>query len=73
LWRSSTGEILEILTKRELDVLRLMAGGESKAEIAVALRISLGTVKWHAVNLLGKLAVRNRTQAVRRGRELGLI
>ena len=52
------------LTDRERDVLRLMAGGASNDEIARALFISVGTVKYHVNHILGKLGVEDRTQAV---------
>jgi len=62
-----------ILTARELDVLRLIAAGASNKEIAAKLFLSAGTVKWHTIQIYGKLAVRNRTQAVARARELNLL
>lgn len=52
------------LTDRERDVLRLMAGGSSNDDIARALFISVGTVKYHVNHILGKLGVEDRTQAV---------
>ncbi len=55
---------LEALTPRELEVLRLMAGGCTNAEIAARLGISLGTVKAHTHHIYGKLDVRSRTEAV---------
>jgi DNA-binding NarL/FixJ family response regulator len=61
----------EALTKRELEVLRLMAGGYSNREIAEALGTSEGTVKNHASSILSKLGVRDRTRAVLKGLELG--
>jgi DNA-binding NarL/FixJ family response regulator len=61
------------LTKRELDVLRLMAGGYSNREIADALGTSEGTVKNHASSILSKLGVRDRTRAVLRGLGLGYL
>lgn len=63
----------ERLTPRELDVLRLMAGGYSNREISDALRMAEGTVKNHASSLLFKLGVRDRTRAVLRALELGLL
>jgi DNA-binding NarL/FixJ family response regulator len=59
------------LTKRELEVLRLMAGGYSNREIAGALGASEGTVKNHASSILSKLGVRDRTRAVLKALELG--
>lgn len=61
------------LSKRELEVLELMARGLSNQEIADALFVSLNTVKTHAANLFVKLDVRRRTQAIQRGKTLGLI
>ena len=52
------------LTRRELEVLRLMAGGYSNREIAEALGAAEGTVKNHASSILSKLGVRDRTRAV---------
>ncbi|GAB4433359.1 MAG: response regulator transcription factor [Chloroflexi bacterium OHK40] len=66
-------DLAEPLTERELDVLRLIAAGHSNREIAEVLVITEGTVKNHVSNLLAKLAVRDRTQALIRARELGLI
>ncbi len=66
-------QIVEPLTGRELEILRLIAGGLSNREIARELYLSLGTVKLHAHNIYGKLGVSSRTQAVARGRMLGLI
>ncbi len=61
------------LTKRELEVLRLMAGGYSNREIAGALGTAEGTVKNHASSVLSKLGVRDRTRAVLKALELGYI
>lgn len=65
--------ILEALSDRELEVLRLMAAGLSNREIARQLVLSLGTVKTHLHNIYGKLEARNRAQAVDRARELQLL
>lgn len=61
------------LTPRERDVLGLMAGGYSNREIAEALGTGEGTVKNHASTIMSKLGVRDRTRAVLRALELGLI
>ena len=61
------------LSKREYDVLELMAQGLSNQEIADKLFISLHTVKTHASNLFVKLDVKRRTQAVQQAKELKLI
>jgi DNA-binding NarL/FixJ family response regulator len=63
----------EALTKRELEILRLMAGGYSNREIAAALGTAEGTVKNHASSILSKLGVRDRTRAVLKALELGYI
>jgi two-component system NarL family response regulator len=52
------------LSDRELEVLRLMATGKSNLEISTALSIAEGTVKFHVKNILSKLAVSDRTQAM---------
>jgi DNA-binding NarL/FixJ family response regulator len=59
------------LTKREIEILRLMAGGYSNREIAEALGTAEGTVKNHASSILSKLGVRDRTRAVLKALELG--
>jgi DNA-binding NarL/FixJ family response regulator len=61
------------LTRRELEVLRLMAAGWSNREISDALSTSEGTVKNHISSILSKLGVRDRTRAVLRALELGLV
>jgi DNA-binding NarL/FixJ family response regulator len=61
------------LTDRELDILRLLAAGYSNREIASALHLSTGTVKNHVSNILLKLGVRDRTRAVLRALDLGLL
>jgi DNA-binding NarL/FixJ family response regulator len=61
------------LTPREVDVLRLIAGGYSNREIADALGTAEGTVKNHASSILSKLGVRDRTRAVLKALELGYI
>ena len=61
------------LSGRELDVVRLLAGGRSNREIASALFLAEGTVKNHVTSALAKLGARDRTQAALRARELGLL
>jgi LuxR family transcriptional regulator, maltose regulon positive regulatory protein len=63
----------DILSKREVELVGLIASGCSNKEIAQKLVISLGTVKRHTVNIFTKLNVKNRTEAVARARELGLL
>jgi LuxR family maltose regulon positive regulatory protein len=65
--------LIEPLSERELEVLRLMAEGLSNQEIAAQLFISVGTVKTHVHNICGKLAVGSRTQAAAQARQLGLL
>jgi LuxR family maltose regulon positive regulatory protein len=65
--------LVEPLSERELEVLRLIAEGLSNSEIAHRLYISLSTVKGHTSNIFGKLGVKNRTQAVARARSLDLL
>jgi NarL family two-component system response regulator LiaR len=61
------------ISKREHEVLELMARGLSNQEIADKLFVSVNTIKTHTANLFVKLEVRRRTQAVQRGKELMLI
>ncbi len=72
-WVADDGALVELLTERELDVLRLLARGGSNAAIGRALGVSAGTVKWHVANVLGKLGASSRTQAAARARDLGLV
>ena len=65
--------LIEPLTERELEVLRLMADGLSNQAIADRLIVALGTIKAHTASLYRKLDVISRTQAVARARELGLL
>lgn len=65
--------LVEPLTDREIEVLRLLAKGRTNPEIAETLVIALGTVKWYASQIYGKLGVTNRTEAAARARELGLV
>lgn len=61
------------LSQRQLEVLRLIAQGASNHEIAERLVITIGTVKSHTNHILRKLEARNRTEAVARAREMGLL
>jgi LuxR family maltose regulon positive regulatory protein len=63
----------EELTKRELSILKRLETGLSNKEIAEAIFVSEGTLKWHLHNVYGKLNVKNRTGAIARGRALGIL
>lgn len=65
--------LIEPLTAREKEVLQLMAQGLANKQIAFSLGISEHTVKFHLSSLYAKLGISSRTEAVRRGIELGLI
>jgi LuxR family maltose regulon positive regulatory protein len=65
--------LVEPLTRREIQVLELLAQGLTNAEIGQRLYISLPTVKSHTRNLYGKLGVHSRKQAVDRARALNLL
>jgi LuxR family maltose regulon positive regulatory protein len=65
--------LVEPLSSRELEVLRLIADGKANAEIAQTLVIALSTVKTHTNSIFGKLQVTSRTQALARARSLQLI
>ncbi len=81
LWESSqtarsepSGQFLiEPLSEREIEILNLIAEGDSNAEIAHKLFITVGTVKRHVNNIYGKLGVHSRARAVVRARDIGLI
>ena len=70
---SQASSLVEPLSERELEVLRLVAAGLSNREIAEKLVISPGTAKTHIHNLCGKLGVRNRTEAATKAKELNLV
>ena len=70
---SSTSPLLEPLSEREREVLRLIAEGLTNQAIAEKLVIELSTVKRHGTNLYGKLGASNRTTAIARARALGLL
>jgi len=65
--------LVDPLTSRELEVLELLAAGASNQGIASQLVVTLDTVKKHVSHVLRKLGAANRTEAVARARELGLI
>ncbi len=71
--QAPTPAVVETLTPRETEVLRLLAAACTNREIAEALGTAEGTVKIHVSNILGKLGARDRTQAVLRSLEMGLV
>jgi LuxR family maltose regulon positive regulatory protein len=70
---SQAGHLVEPLSERELEVLHLLALGRTNQVIARQLIIAQGTVKAHTANIFRKLDVANRTEAVARARQLGLL
>ena len=66
-------QMVDPLSEREMEVMQLIAGGDTNAEIAQALYITVGTVKNHVKNVYSKLNVHSRAQAIARARDLGLI
>jgi ATP/maltotriose-dependent transcriptional regulator MalT len=71
--RPQAPRLIGQLTGRECEVLAMLAAGQSNQNIASRLFVSLDTVKKHVSHVLGKLGAANRTEAVARARELGLI
>ena len=67
-----TEPLIEPLSDREREILSLISAGASNREIANTLFLAEGTVKNHVTNILGKLGVRDRTQAALKAREMGL-
>jgi DNA-binding NarL/FixJ family response regulator len=65
--------LMEPLSEREIEILRLIAQGASNREIAGTLFLAEGTVKNHVTSILGKLAARDRTQAALKAKDCGLI
>jgi LuxR family maltose regulon positive regulatory protein len=70
---SAMDALVEPLTERELEVLRLIVAGLSNPDIAEDLFIAVSTVKSHVNHIYGKLGVENRVQAINRARSLGLL
>ncbi len=70
---SAAGGLIEPLTPRELEVLQLMSLGRTNPEIAQQLIVAPGTIKAHAASIYRKLDASNRTEAVARARQLGMI
>jgi LuxR family maltose regulon positive regulatory protein len=71
--KAQDSKLAEPLSKRELEVLRLIVAGLSNRQIAQDLVISLGTAKTHIHNIYGKLDVSNRAQAIARAQEFELV
>ncbi|HEX5809278.1 MAG TPA: LuxR C-terminal-related transcriptional regulator [Anaerolineales bacterium] len=70
---SSARDLIEPLSQRELEVLHLLALGKTNQEIARQLIVSTGTIKAHTASIYRKLDVANRTEAVARARQFGLL
>jgi LuxR family maltose regulon positive regulatory protein len=68
-----TSKLIEPLSQRELEVLRLIADGATNKEIADELVLTVNTVKRHISNIFGKLEVSHRAQAIARARQLNLL
>jgi LuxR family maltose regulon positive regulatory protein len=71
--QAQESDLIEPLSKRELEVLQLIADGLTNPEISCRLYVSLNTVKGHTRNIYGKLGVHSRTQAVARARAFGIL
>jgi LuxR family transcriptional regulator, maltose regulon positive regulatory protein len=71
--KNPKSELVEPLSERELEVLRLVAQGLTNNEISQRLVLALSTVKGHNLRIFGKLQAQNRSEAVRRARDLGLL
>jgi len=65
--------LVELLSARELEILRLIAAGHSNQAIADRLVVAVSTVKKHVNNIYGKLDVQSRTQALARAHDLNLL
>jgi LuxR family maltose regulon positive regulatory protein len=72
-WALQASPLVEPLSERELDVLRLLAEGLSNQQIAHQLIVAVGTVKTHIHNIYGKLNTQNRVQTIARAQELKLV
>jgi len=70
---TAANSVIEPLSEREIEILRLIAQGASNREIAGTLFLAEGTVKNHVTSILGKLEARDRTQAALKAKDCGLI
>lgn len=70
---TAAADLVEALSEREIEILKLLAEGMTNREIAGRLYLAEGTVKNYVTNILGKIGARDRTQAALRARELGLL
>jgi DNA-binding NarL/FixJ family response regulator len=66
-------ELVEPLSEREIEILKLVSQGLTNKEIAAKLYLAEGTVKNYFTSILQKIEARDRTQAAIRGREVGLL
>jgi LuxR family transcriptional regulator, maltose regulon positive regulatory protein len=71
--RSAGSGLGEQLTRREVSILKRLESGLSNREIAEAIFVSEGTLKWHLHNVYSKLNVKNRSGAMARARTLGIV
>ena len=71
--QSQAAGLLEPLSKREIEVLHLIADGQTNQEIATTLCLSVNTVKVHTRNIYGKLGAHHRADAVAKARALGIL
>ncbi len=69
----ASGTVSEQLTRREVSILKRLESGLSNKEIAEAIFVSEGTLKWHLHNVYGKLDVKNRSGAISRAKGLGIL
>lgn len=70
---SHTQPLIDPFTKRELQILRLLADGSTNNEIASELVLSLETIKWYNKQIYSKLGVNSRVQAISQAEKLGLL
>jgi ATP/maltotriose-dependent transcriptional regulator MalT len=69
----ASGTVNKQLTRREVSILKRLESGLSNKEIAEAVFLSEGTLKWHLHNVYGKLDVKNRSGAISRAKDLGIL